>query len=116
MSACLSLQERRFFAVDSSAAQQAATWCHCETGGLVAYVQGYNVFLLDVPSGQRTQVTADGTPDGRVRNGIADWVYEVRAFVPPRRRGLSDPGRNSGSEFSVTIFLTPVPECLAPLA
>ena len=95
----VSVQERRFFAVDGSAAQQAATWCHCETGGVVAYVQGYNVFLLDVPSGQRTQVTVDGTPDGRVRNGIADWVYEVRAPFRTAATGfrilVETPDRNS---------------------
>eukprot|EP01045_Picozoa_sp_COSAG04_P029567 COSAG04_NODE_4894_length_1837_cov_1.617376_1_plen_109_part_00 len=106
----VSVQVRRFFAVDSSAAQQAATWCHCETGGLVAYVQGYNVFLLDVPSGQRTQVTTDGTPDGRVRNGIADWVYEVRA-----------PFRTTATGFRILVETSDRnslwrSSCLAPLA
>eukprot|EP01043_Picozoa_sp_COSAG02_P000444 COSAG02_NODE_8_length_60691_cov_104.994752_10_plen_293_part_00 len=62
--------------VDPTQVQQAASWAPTETGGIVAYVMGYNIYLLDVDAGERVAVTLDGTPDGRIRNGIADWVYE----------------------------------------
>lgn len=62
--------------VDTRLVQQAAAWCKTETGGIVAYVMGYNIYLLDVETGERVAVTSDGTTDGRIRNGVADWVYE----------------------------------------
>eukprot|EP01046_Picozoa_sp_COSAG06_P041628 COSAG06_NODE_5190_length_3648_cov_3.167371_9_plen_157_part_00 len=36
-------------------------------------VEGGGVFFS---AGERVTVTTDGTSDGRIRNGIADWVYE----------------------------------------
>ena len=62
--------------VDQTQAQQAATWAPSENGGVVAYVMGYNIYLLDADTGERVAVTSDGTADGRIRSGIADWVYE----------------------------------------
>ena len=62
--------------VDPTQVQQAASWAPAENGGVLAYVMGYNIYLLDADTGERVAVTSDGTPDGRVRNGIADWVYE----------------------------------------
>lgn len=62
--------------VDARQVQQAASWCPTESGGVVAYVMGYNIYLFDVATGERVAVTSDGTADGRIRNGIADWVYE----------------------------------------
>jgi hypothetical protein len=37
--------------VDARQVQQAAAWCQTATGGVVAYVMGYNIYLLDAESG-----------------------------------------------------------------
>jgi len=44
-------------------------------GGYGAYAVSGNVWLLNLASGQRTQLTTDGLP-GKVLNGVLDWVYE----------------------------------------
>lgn len=51
----------------------------------VAYVFENNIYILDLKSGKRTQVTKDGEVN-RIINGITDWVYEeefsfVKAFA-----------------------------------
>ncbi|UYW01322.1 S9 family peptidase [Flavobacterium agricola] len=53
-------------------------------GKKVAYVYQNNIYIFDVASQQRTQVTTDGKVN-EVINGVTDWVYEeefgfVRAF------------------------------------
>ncbi|SDZ81358.1 S9 family peptidase [Psychroflexus halocasei] len=50
----------------------------------VAYVKNNNIFIKDISSTQKTQVTTDGV-DNKIINGLTDWVYEeefafVRAF------------------------------------
>ena len=41
----------------------------------VAYVFENNIYILDLKSGNRTQVTKDGK-NNSIINGITDWVYE----------------------------------------
>ncbi|MGB5189755.1 S9 family peptidase [Robiginitalea sp.] len=53
-------------------------------GDQVAYVYQNNLYVLDLASGSRKQITADGSTNAII-NGITDWVYEeefafVRAF------------------------------------
>ncbi|MGO3690802.1 MAG: S9 family peptidase [Psychroflexus halocasei] len=50
----------------------------------VAYVKNNNIFIKNISSNQKTQVTSDGV-DNKIINGLTDWVYEeefafVRAF------------------------------------
>lgn len=53
-------------------------------GQKIAYVKKNNLFVLDLTSYQKTQITKDGAINSII-NGISDWVYEeefgfVRAF------------------------------------
>lgn len=53
-------------------------------GKEVAYVADNNIFIFNIASLQKKQITADGTKN-KIINGITDWVYEeefgfVRAF------------------------------------
>ncbi len=41
---------------------------------LVAYVQGFNLYVENIATGKTTQLTTDGTDD--IINGTFDWVYE----------------------------------------
>ncbi len=50
----------------------------------VAYVYNNNIYILDLKTGEETQVTKDGEKN-RIINGVTDWVYEeefsfVKAF------------------------------------
>jgi len=45
------------------------------TGDKAAYVQENNLFLVNLESGEETQITDDGEFN-KVINGAADWVYE----------------------------------------
>ena len=50
-------------------------------GTKVAYAFGNNLYLMDLESGETTQMTTDGVY-GSIINGITDWVYEEEfAFV-----------------------------------
>jgi len=62
--------------------QQYATFS--PDGGRVAFVRANNLFVVDLATGQETQLTTDGKPNELI-NGGADWVYEeefsmARAF------------------------------------
>ncbi|MFX0558491.1 S9 family peptidase [Maribacter sp. CXY002] len=53
-------------------------------GAKVAYVKDNNLYLMDLKSGNTTQLTKDGEKN-KIINGVTDWVYEeefafVRAF------------------------------------
>ncbi len=53
-------------------------------GDQVAYVYMNNLYVLDLTTGSRKQITSDGTTNAII-NGVTDWVYEeefsfVRAF------------------------------------
>ncbi|MGB5508405.1 S9 family peptidase [Robiginitalea sp.] len=53
-------------------------------GDQVAYVYMNNLYVLDLATGSRKQITSDGTTNAII-NGVTDWVYEeefsfVRAF------------------------------------
>ena len=53
-------------------------------GTKIAFAQANNLYILDIPSNVKTQITTDGKKNAII-NGITDWVYEeefayVRAF------------------------------------
>jgi dipeptidyl-peptidase 4 len=52
----------------------------------VAYVQGNNIFIQKLSSGQNIQVTSDGEKNAII-NGLADWVYEEE-FSPVDGHGM----------------------------
>jgi dipeptidyl-peptidase-4 len=58
---------------DSEEKQQYAQFS--PTGDKAAYVQDNNLFLVDLETGEETQITSDGEFN-KVINGAADWVYE----------------------------------------
>ncbi len=44
-------------------------------GSRIAFVRAFDLYTLDVATGQETRLTADGK-ENAVLNGICDWVYE----------------------------------------
>ena len=44
-------------------------------GQRIAYVQGNNVFITELATGEQTAVTTDGL-NNAIINGAPDWVYE----------------------------------------
>ena len=60
-------------AVDPAGPQMYASFS--PDGSKVAYVRANNLWVYDVATGKRTQVTKDGKTNA-VINGATDWVYE----------------------------------------
>ncbi|MCR5453479.1 MAG: DPP IV N-terminal domain-containing protein, partial [Bacteroidales bacterium] len=44
-------------------------------GNMAAYVSDNNIYVLDLNSNTRTQITSDGETN-KILNGVPDWVYE----------------------------------------
>lgn len=47
-------------------------------GNRVAYVSGHNIYVEDLETGERKQLTTDGTE--KIINGTFDWAYEEELF------------------------------------
>lgn len=47
-------------------------------GTRAAYVSGHNLYMEDLETGKRTQLTTDGTE--KIINGTFDWAYEEELF------------------------------------
>ena len=65
-------------ALDPAGKQQYATFS--PDGKYVAYVHANNLYLYEVASGERKQLTHDGEANA-VINGATDWVYEEEFAV-----------------------------------
>ena len=59
--------------LDSAGEEQLATFS--PDGNRIAYVKDNNLFMKDLITGRKTQVTSDGEKN-RIINGKPDWVYE----------------------------------------
>lgn len=80
-------------------------------GTKIAFAQGNNLFVYDVASKNKTQITTDGKKNAII-NGITDWVYEeefafVRAFdwsADGTKLAYIRFDETNVPEFSMTIF------------
>ncbi len=54
-------------------------------GRMVSFVRGNNLFIVEVASGNETQITNDGSE--KFLNGILDWVYEEELYGRGNKRG-----------------------------
>ncbi len=75
------LENNRLFPISETKIQEPTL---SSKGDQLAYVFQNNLYVLDLASGSRKQITSDGTPNAII-NGVTDWVYEeefgfVRAF------------------------------------
>ena len=113
--------EQRSFPLDITAPQQAARWV--KQPGLaagstppataaevaVAYVQGHNIYLRTVGESQqarRVAVTSDGTADGVIRSGIADWVTRRRSSAAAPLSGPHPAQPSASPTFASTTALS----------
>ena len=76
----LSLESKKLHFIDKDILEPTFS----PDGQKIAYVKKNNLFVLDLTSYQKTQITKDGAINSII-NGISDWVYEeefgfVRAF------------------------------------
>ncbi|MFN6965028.1 MAG: S9 family peptidase [Pyrinomonadaceae bacterium] len=55
-------------------------------GKYVSYVRGNNLFVMEASTGREKQLTRDGS-DGKILNGILDWVYEEELYGRGQKRG-----------------------------
>ena len=69
------LQSKKLTAVSDTAKGRLAFADFSEDGSKVVFVRDYNLFYVDLESGNEVQITFDGK-ENEIRNGWADWVYE----------------------------------------
>lgn len=80
-------------------------------GKKIAYVKENNIFIYDVATKTKTQITTDGKKN-EIINGITDWVYEeefafVRAFdwsKDSKKIGFIRFDETQVPEFSMSVF------------
>jgi dipeptidyl-peptidase-4 len=80
-------------------------------GNKIAYVKENNIFIYDITSNTKIQITTDGKKNAII-NGITDWVYEeefafVRAFdwsKDSKKIGFIRFDESQVPEFSMSIF------------